>query len=524
MSYLPTRLRPTMIAAAVPLLLLAGACSPSTSDASQSAKASTKPPAELDRFYDQDLAFGSCEGYGTTPADEKAFADARLQCARLDVPLDYSEPDGRTGQIAVLRVPARGKSKGPLLLNSGGPGGTGQNFAAQTGTALAKSPVTESFDLVGFDPRGVGASKPAISCFSEEDYLAGDVRTELVLTAGRFTEEDTERLVAKCARGSGGEQNLGSVSTRDTVRDMDLLRSALGGKKLNFLGQSYGTRIGALYAEQYPGNVRSMVLDGAVDPHLGSERRLSQYSGFQRSFDKMAEACAAGQDCPLGTDPKQATEEFQKIARPLLDKPLTYGQGMRFTYNDLMDAVISGLYYQAVWPKIIKGIAEVRSGNPEQLLAISAAFSGRGPDGSGSNFDVANYAITCMDEARMTPAQAVEMRGRTYRAAPFVDPGTGTEGARDTCEFWPAEPKTTYPFPDRVDGLPATLTISITGDPSTPHQAGVNLAETLDGSLLTVKGEQHTIAASGGNACVNKAVADYLIHLRTPSESTTCTL
>lgn len=110
----------------------------------------------------------------------------------------------------MLRVPARGKSKGPLLLNSGGPGGTGQNFAAQTGTALAKSPVTESFDLVEFDPRGVGASRPAISCFSKEDYIAGDVRTELVLTAGRFTEEDTERLVGKCARGSGGEQNLGA--------------------------------------------------------------------------------------------------------------------------------------------------------------------------------------------------------------------------------------------------------------------------------------------------------------------------
>ncbi|MFD5893163.1 alpha/beta hydrolase [Streptomyces sp. NPDC060366] len=508
----------------MPLLLLAGACSPSTSDASPQSKVSTKPPSELDRFYEQDLRFGSCKGYGTTPADEKAFADPRFRCARLDVPLDYSAPEGEAAQIAVLRVPARGKPKGPLLLNSGGPGGTGQNFAAQTDAALAKSPVTERFDLVGFDPRGVGASKPAISCFSKGDYLAGNVRTELVLTAGRFSEDDTKKLVGKCARGSGGEQNLGSVSTRDTVRDMDILRSALGGKKMNFLGQSYGTRIGALYAEQFPGNVRSMVLDGAVDPHLGSERRLSQYSGFQRSFDKMAAACALGEDCPLGTDPKRATKEFQKIARPLLDKPLTYGQGKRFTYNDLIDSVISGLYYQAVWPKITKGLAEVRSGKPEQLLAISQAFSGRAPDGSGSNFDEANYAITCMDEARMTPEQAVEMRHRTYEAAPFVDPGTGTEGARDACEFWPADPKATYPFPDRVEGLPPTLTISITGDPSTPHQAGVNLAETLNGSLLTVKGEQHTVAASGVNACVNKAVADYLIHLRTPSESAGCTL
>ncbi|MFF4854716.1 alpha/beta hydrolase [Streptomyces rubiginosohelvolus] len=520
-SLFPRLLRRPLVAA-VPVVLLIGACGPTDPEASEQ-KRSSAPATELDRFYQQDLAFGSCDGYATTTADKQLFAAPGLQCARLKVPLDYAAPQGGTARLAVLRVPARGTSKGPLVLNSGGPGGTGQNFAAQTGVALAKSPVTENFDLIGFDPRGVGATEPSIHCFDDTDRLAGDVRTEFVLTAGTFSEKDTARLVDRCARGSGGEETLGTVSTRDTVRDMDVLRSALGGGKLNFLGQSYGTRIGALYAEKYPQHVRAMVLDGAVDPHLGGERRLSQYAGFQRSFDEMAAACSEDAKCPLGTDPEQATETFNRIARPLLDEPLAYGRGMKFTYNNLIDSVIAGLYYKAVWPKITKGIADVRKGDPQQLLAISQAFSGEGPDGGGGNFSEANYAITCMDEVRMTPGQAVEMREQTYRSAPFVDPGTGAAGARDACEFWPVEPKTAYPFPDRVGGLPTTLTISITGDPSTPHQAGVNLAKTLGGSLLTVQGEQHTIASAGTSACVNRAVADYLVDLRVSAKAR-CTL
>ncbi|MFF8963016.1 alpha/beta hydrolase [Streptomyces globisporus] len=513
-------LRPVLTAVAVPVLLLAAACSPSPPEAS----AAKTPAADLDRFHRQDLSFGSCEGYATTPADEKLLAAPGLQCARLAVPLDYATPNGEEARIAVLRVPARGTSKGPLLLNSGGPGGSGQNFAAQTAIALAASPVTENFDLIGFDPRGAGASEPSIHCFDPRDHMAGEARTEFVLTAGRFSAQDSRALVDQCSRGSGGEKALKAVGTRDTVQDMDILRSALGGGKLNFLGQSYGTRIGALYAQKYPQQVRAMVLDGAVDPHLGGERRLSQYAGFQSAFDRMAAACAKDESCPLGTDPERATEAFQAIARPLLDEPIAYGDGLTFGYSDLVDSVIAGLYHRAVWPKITQGIADVGKGDPRRLAALSQAFSGRDAKGEGSNFGEANYAITCMDEDRMTAEEAVAMRGKAYRAAPFADPGTGAEGARDACEFWPAEPRTTYPFPERVDGLPTTLTISITGDPSTPHQAGVNLAKTLGGSLLTVEGEQHTIASAGTSACVNQAVAAYLVDLRAPSEKSRCTL
>ncbi|MEV5544326.1 alpha/beta fold hydrolase [Saccharopolyspora shandongensis] len=514
----PTVVRSSLAAVGLPLLLVLGACA-------QQAPAPAKPSAELARFYDQELTFGPCEGYATTPADEQLFAGGKgFECARLQVPLNYDDPNGETAQIAMLRVPARGESMGSLLLNSGGPGGPGMNFAASTAAALAQSPVTERFDLIGFDPRGVGATTPAIECFSNEQYLNGEAQTEFVFTAGNWTEADSRQLVDQCAQRSGGQQTLASVSTRDTIRDMDVLRAAPGEEKLNFLGQSYGTRVGALYAEAFPQNVRAMVLDGAVDPDLGQERRLSQYAGFQRSFEAMAADCATRPDCPLGTDPARATETFQNIVRPLLDRPITFGNGRQFTYNDAIAAVVSALYSQEVRPAITKGLVELQAGNPDRLNRLAQLFSGRGPDDSGSNFNSANYAISCMDEERRTPEQANDFRRRIYQAAPFADPGRDADEARDSCEFWPAEPKPAYPFPDLVEGLPQTLTISITGDPSTPYDAGVNLAKSLGCSMLTVEGEQHTVAATGANACVNGFVADYLVTLRTSPADARCTL
>jgi pimeloyl-ACP methyl ester carboxylesterase len=507
---------------ALPLVFVLGACAQPTPPPLPNP---AQPPAELARFYDQKLTFEPCAGYATTAADEQLFAGGEtFECARLEVPLDYDDPDGETAQIAMLRVPARGESMGSLLLNSGGPGGLGMNFAANTAGALAQSPVTERFDLVGFDPRGVGATTPAIDCFSDEQYLSGDVQTEFMFSAGNWTEADSRRLVDQCVQRSGGEQVLANIASRDTIRDMDVLRAALGEEKLNFFGQSYGTRIGALYAEAFPQNVRAMVLDGAVDPDLGIERRLSQYAGFQRSFEAMAADCATRPDCPLGTDPARATETFQNIVRPLLDQPAPAGDGQQLTYNDAIGAVIIGLYDSKAWQAITKGIAELQAGRGDMLLRVIEIASGRGADGSRDNFTEANYAINCMDEHRMNVEQAGDFRLKIYEVAPFADPGRGADGARDSCEFWPAEPKSAYPFPDRVGGLPPTLTISITGDPSTPYDAGVSLADTLGGSMLTVEGEQHTIASSGANACVNDIVADYLITPQAAPDGARCTL
>ncbi|WP_072806174.1 alpha/beta fold hydrolase [Rhodococcoides yunnanense] len=519
------RSRPRLLlrgaAAAGALLLTLGACA-DASDSEQEAD----PSADVQRFYDQDLVFGACDGYATTATDETSFSsDPAFQCARLEVPLNYEEPAGRTAQIAVLKSPARGESTGSLVLNPGGPGGPGMGMAALTSTTLAGSPVSEKFDLVGFDPRGVGASTPTIHCFTDAETDAGDANTTLLVGEGQWTEDDTRRIADQCADGSGGADVLAHVGTRDAVRDMDILRAALGDEKLTYLGQSYGTRLGAVYAEMFPQNVRALVLDGAVDPQLGTaERRLTQYAGFQRSFDQMAAFCAGTPDCPLGNDPAEATRAFQDTLRPLIDRPIIAPDGRAMDFNTAFGAVSAGLYDAAAWPAIIKGIEEIQTGRADIFFVLIDAVAGRDENGHYANFNDALLAINCMDEERSTPEQQVDLREQIQQIAPVSDPGNGAAGARDACEFWPAEPTLGYPYADNIEGLPTTLTISVTGDPSTPFDAGVSLADTLGGAMLTVDGEQHTIASSGTSECVDAVVADYLIGLTVPAEDTRCAI
>lgn len=502
------------LTAAIPLTLGLAGCG-----------AETGSP-DLARFYDQRLTFGACEGYATTAADEAAFAASPdLRCARLEVPLDYADPDGRTARIAVLKAPARGERIGSLLLNPGGPGGPGMSMAAIGATAtLVRSPLTERFDLVGFDPRGVGASTPAIDCATDAELDRGEFQPTVTVGAGAWTEDDPRRVVRRCADGSGGEDVLAHVGTRDAVRDMDILRAVLGDEKLSYLGQSYGTRLGAVYAETFPDRVRAMVLDGAVDPRLGTvERRITQWTGFQRSFDEMAAFCAARPDCPLGPDPARATEVFQRIARPLSADPIVLPDGRRLDFNAAFGAVTAGLYASQAWPAIIRGIGELRERRGDTLQQLGDTFGGRGADGRHGNFSEAIFAINCLDEQRHTPEQEVELKRRIQEIAPYTDAGTGPAGARDACEAWPVEPTLGFPYATGIDGLPPTLTVSITGDPSTPYEGGVSLAGVLGGALLTVEGEQHTIAFSGANPCVDEVVSRYLIDLEVPEPGARCT-
>ncbi len=482
-------------------------------------------PTGLERFYEQELTFGSCEDFATTDADAVAFANDTYECARLEVPLDYEDPDGRTAQIALLRVPARGAPGsriGSLLVNPGGPGLAGMWHATDIAQNLADSPITERFDLIGFDPRGVGASTPALDCFTDAELEPG--ATNFGLWGQNYTEEDTRQLYEQCAERSGGADVLAHVGTRDAVRDMDLLRAVLGDEQLTFVGYSYGTRLGAVYAETFPQNVRALVLDGPVDPTTGTaERRLVQSEAFQQAFERFAAFCAQSPDCLLGTDPAQATAVFQQLVRPLADNPIITTDGRRLTHVDAVSGVQFALRIEMIWPQLIQGIAELEAGRGDFLMRIRDAATGRSPDGSYSNFGDALFAIDCLDEERYTPEQQTDMIRGIYEVAPFMDPGRPVT-ARNPCEHWPLQPTLGYPYAQDIEGLPTTLIVSVTRDTATPLSGGISLAETLGGYLLTVEGEQHGVALIDNNACVNEIVADYLINLELPDEGTTCTL
>lgn len=520
---LPIR-RAAAVVAAVLLPLTITACV-TEPPPSASAPATVGAPEGLERFYSQPVDWQPCDDYAMTALETTVFKVTKeLQCGRVEVPLDYRKPEGRTLQIALMRQPARGERIGSLLTNPGGPGGSGLFATAATAIGLAKSPLTERFDLVGFDPRGVGASVPAVDCYADADADKG-VPLGSMGTTVSWSQQQTRALVERCAQGSGGADVLAGLGTRDVARDLDVLRGVLGDEKLTFLGQSYGTRLGTVYAEQFPGKIRAMLLDGAFDPTQGTlERRVAAYAGFQRAFDRMAVACVAEDDCPLGSDPDRATAEFSQLVRPLRDRPVP-ALGHQLDFDSAIGGVVAGLYDPSAWPRIVKGLAEIRQGRGDELMQLGYDFSLRDTNGTWPNFPEANYAINCMDEDRLTEREGGRLRTATYAAAPFMDPGVDvTRGARDTCEHWPAEPTLGFPYADDVRGLPGTLVVSITGDPTTPHAGGIALADTLGSRLLTVEGEGHTVVLGGTNDCVNGIAARYLIELELPEDGATCTL
>jgi len=520
------RLRSVAVAAATcSAALVLAACAQPETGAPEPDPAGSE--AALTRYYEQQLSWGPCAEYATTPMNQQTYANPAFECARLEVPLDYSEPDGETAQIGVLRQKATGDRIGSLLMNPGGPGSSGMSLAAALSGRLAESPLVQRFDLVGFDPRGVGSSTPTLDCLNDAEWEAerADLDVDPSPAGVAQTEAENRQYAQRCTERSGGPEVLANAGTRDVVRDLDILRQALGDEKLTYLGYSYGTRIGSAYAEEFPQNVRALVLDGALDPtETTVERTVKQNAGFQQAFEAFAADCATRPNCPLGTDPAQATANYQALTRPLIDQPAPAEGGTRtLSYPDAVTGTIQALYLSDYWPALSRGLSQLASGDGTILLRLADIYNGRAPDGTYGNSIEAFNAISCVDEERITDrAEQAELIRRSLEAAPFRDDGRGIVPALGPCAFWPAPP-TSEPHVPQVEGLPPTLTISVTGDPATPYQAGVDLAEALNGSLLTVEGNQHT-AALQGNACVDEIVTAYLVDLQLPPEGASCTL
>lgn len=479
-------------------------------------------PAGLEKFYGQQLAWQDCAPFAKTGSSRQAYGSKRdVECTRLQVPLDYTKPDGNTITIGVLRYKATGQKIGSLLINPGGPGASGMAAAAAMVSDYRKTELGKRFDLIGFDPRGIGASEPEVKCLTgpERDAERLDLDVDTSAQGIAQTEQENKAYAEKCAAGTKfGAAMLANLGTRDVVKDMDVLRSALGDAKLSYVGYSYGTRIGTEYAETFPQNVRALILDGAVDPTQDQLASLvAQAAGFQKAFTEFAKWCRAQRDCPLGDD---ANASFRELTTPLIQKPVEVGN-RKLSYNDAITAAIQAMYSEQLWPVLLNGLTELKKGRGTTLLRLADAYFDRDDQGNYSTITDAFNAVHCVDDPRLTDKNALLETAKKYKeAAPFLDDGNPPGAALDSCAFWPA-PVTSRTDAPKADGIPPLLVISTTGDPATPYEAGVNLAKALNSKLLTFEGVQHTVFLQG-ETCVDEIGVKYLIDQTLPADGTRC--
>lgn len=461
-----------------------------------------------------------------TSSGTLAWADcgAPFECATLNVPLDYQQPAGRSISLSLIRLPAADPTTriGSLLTNPGGPGGSGIDFVRQNAQALFSSDLRARFDIVGFDPRGVGMSTP-VECVDGPTLDALNALDPIPDTAAERTAliDGAKRFDAGCQARSG--DLLPFMSTADAARDMDQIRIALGEPKLTYLGFSYGTYLGTVYAGLYPKNIRAFVLDGALDPTLTfTQVEEAQGRSFERELNRFLADCASSSTCEFRNggkpgpafDALMASIDKHPLPARASGDPRPVGPGEAFT------GVLVALYATGSWPTLAKGLALAQLGDGSILLYLADLYNGRQADGSYSNEAAANSAVNCLDNVAPTRLSAIETLAATYRrTAPRFGVAVAYSGL--VCAFWPVRPTGTRTI-IHAAGAPPILVVGTTGDPATPYAWAVSLAQQLSsGVLLTRKGEGHT--AYGQNPCIDAAVDAYLIELAVPAAGTVCT-
>jgi len=435
--------------------------------------------------------------------------DAGDSCARLRVPLDRSQPAGRTLELQLIRrVAGDPRSRlGSLLINPGGPGGsTVDEFDGLVGQLSAG--LTRRFDVVGFDPRGVGASEP-VRCAEgpQLDRLLADSPDPLTAAGRAQIQRDAQEQVTACEQHSG--ELLPFVGTVDAAKDMDAIRAAVGDERLSYLGYSYGTLLGATYASLFPDRVRALVLDGAVDPGLAPVAATEvQARGFQSALEAFLADCGRqGQTCRWqpGGDLLAA---YRRLADRVRATPMRTADPARpLTLSLLQTGVAAALYRRDSWPILAQALSRAEGGDATVLLRLADLLQERHEDGTYSSLVASNTAVNCRDAASplgLTPY--VDSYRRLQTAAPdfasFALSGY-------TCAIWPARPAVEPP-PLTVRGAPPILVVGTTGDPATPFSEAVGLTGRIAGAvLLTRQGDGHT--GYDASQCVRAKVDAYLL-------------
>ncbi len=435
-----------------------------------------------------------------------------FECATLIVPRDYGDHDGERIEIALTRLPTSGTDRiGSVLLNPGGPGGSGIDYL-QTAAITLPADLSDRFDLVSFDPRGVGQSSSVDCGLDLDDGI--DIFEDGDVAAWQAGLEKTQQELSNCT----GLDLAPHIGTNNAARDMDVMRVALGDDKLTYIGYSYGTRLGAAYAELFPGNVRALVLDAAVLPDSDlSKLEAAQAAGFDLAFNNFAGACDADPDCLL-QDIGSTIEVFEGLLAEIDDTgPLDVDGGRQLTAGELTYGVLASLYSVETWPILAEGMFVADTlGDGTILQFLADSLLDRQADGTYSNSNEANGFINCADDPNR--ASVEETRDAAFNTANLSEyfggifrSGTGCLTAPD-----PIDPLAIGP----AQGAPPIMVLGNTGDPATPYEWSVQLAESLEsGVLYTVEAEGHT--ACGSFECVEADVTAYLIDLTVPT-TTSC--
>ena len=455
-------------------------------------------------FQDQVISWASCE--------------SDFECATVAVPLDHLNPADQIIEIALIRK-AGTENLSPLLINPGGPGASGFDYVRDSYETLGTDQLRSNFQLVGFDPRGVGRSAP-VTC-TDEKVKDQVYYEESGFPLGSdddfaFSKDVLERFAASCQETGF---DVAYFNTQQSARDMDLIRAALGVEKLDYLGFSYGTELGATYIALFPDRVGKFVLDGAVDPTLSSAQgTVNQVAGFDKAFRSYLKDCLANSDCPFTGTVEQALRKVGELLVKLETSqlPTQYDRDAGLTVA--LYGIIAALYAEQSWPYLTQAFQEAFDGDGSTLLLLADFYNDKDPDGGYlSNISEANVAINCADE-RVGPEEFASLREDVLTASSVFGKYFGYPELG--CLGWP-EGKSMIELDYGVTLSTGPLVVGTTGDPATPYQQAVSLAKILSGAtLLTFEGEGHT--AYGSSDCVNQYVEDYLLGDKLPASELLC--
>jgi len=478
------------------LIVTASACSSGSSSPDSTSDSSTPPSTLYAPAVGGTIKWKSCSEDALDP----------LQCARLSVPFDYNNPSKGSFSLKLVKHPAKIRTErvGSMLVNPGGPGFGGTDLAENADSYFSTT-LIDSFDIIGWDPRGTGESTPAVDCVDDYDkYFTSDPSPK--------TEAQHQVLInaskafnAECEKKSG--EILPYISTNSTARDMDTIRAALGEEKITYFGFSYGSELGATWATMFPTTVRAAVLDGAADPTSNyMQGGLDQAKGFETEFTKFLAQCSANKDCPFYNN-GDAEGAFDTLIKELDTRPLVVSKN-RASVNQTIayTAVAQAMYSSTLWSELEIALADAQTGDGAGLLSLFDSYYQRTPDGKYGNELEAFNAIMCLDDpGPQTVEETDSYTPKFLKAAPRL--GISFTGGY-TCVFWPAKPDPRIKITG--NGAGPIIVVGTTGDAATPLASSRKMASTLeDGRLIVVTEDRHT--GYGANDCVITAVDDYLI-------------